>query len=90
MMVNLDNGSSSSVGFGLEDLLHLNNNNNEAEAKTESTSDTIDKVRRYLRNFIRERLRVWFLCYLQNALVSWRHELSNYLKRGELAWIWSI
>ena len=70
MMVNLDNASASSVGFGLEDLLHLNNNNNEAEAKTESASDTIDKVRRYSRNFRCERLRVWFHFFLQNTVVS--------------------
>ena len=70
MMVNLDNASASSVGFGLEDLLHLNNNNNEAEAKTESASDTVNKVRRYSRNFRCERLRVWFHFFLQNTVVS--------------------
>ena len=43
MMVNVDNSSSSSVGFGLEDLPLLNNNNNDSEAKSEDDR-TIDKV----------------------------------------------
>ena len=33
MMVNLDNSIATSVGLGLEDLLHVNNNNNEISAK---------------------------------------------------------
>ena len=44
MMVNVDNANSSSVGFGLEDLPLLNNNNNEAEAKSEDDIRSIDKV----------------------------------------------
>ena len=44
MMVNVDNTNSSSVGFGLEDLPLLNNNNNEAEAKSEDDIRSIDKV----------------------------------------------
>ena len=39
MMVNLDNSSSAtSVGLGLEDLLHLNNNNNEITKDTTENS----------------------------------------------------
>jgi hypothetical protein len=53
MMVNLDqqnnvaSSASSSVGLGLEDLLHLaNNNNNDDEVKSESAHNKIDKVGR--------------------------------------------
>ena len=47
MMVNLDNSSSAvenptSVGLGLEDLLHVNNNNNEIPAKTTTELTTVN------------------------------------------------
>ena len=49
MMVNLDNSGSSaqasSVGFGLEDLIHLNNNNHEGDKVSRDKTD-IEKVRR--------------------------------------------
>ena len=64
MMVNVDNTNSSSVGFGLEDLPLLNNNNNEAEAKSEDDIRSIDKVSLsklmmhvQTRNINHERLR---------------------------------
>ena len=46
MMVNVDNANSTSVGFGLEDLPHiLNNNNNDSEAKSEDDHiRSMDKV----------------------------------------------
>ena len=47
MMVNLDNSSSAvaiptSVGLGLEDLLHVNNNNNEISEKTTTELTTVN------------------------------------------------
>ena len=39
MMVNLDNSIATSVGLGLEDLLHVNNNNNEISAKEYTATD---------------------------------------------------
>ena len=47
MMVNLDNSSSAvaiptSVGLGLEDLLHVNNNNNEIPEKNTAELTTIN------------------------------------------------
>ena len=47
MMVNLDNSSSAvaiptSVGLGLEDLLHVNNNNNEIPEKTTTELTTVN------------------------------------------------
>ena len=47
MMVNLDNSQApSSVGFGLEDLIHLNNNNHEGSKEgRESPKTDIEKVR---------------------------------------------
>ena len=49
MMVNLDNSGSSaqasSVGFGLEDLIHLNNNNHEGDKVSRDKTD-IEKVRK--------------------------------------------
>ena len=71
MMVNVDNANSSSVGFGLEDLPHiLNNNNNDSEAKSEDDIRRIDKVSfksklmmldvQTTRNINHERLRECF------------------------------
>ena len=68
MMVNLDNASSS-VGFGLEDLLHLNNNN-ESEAKSEASNsgESVEKVRSLVCHFVHafSQLKGCVIIYLRD------------------------